>query len=164
MMGRVSPHPLNPLRGRGVVATAGCWAYSQSRRRRRQNVRVTSPRQAADGSQNDTTAGRWGIRAWLIPVNIVIAVATLLALGLRVYQLTGRAYLLGVTEYDDGSYLGSAIRLVNGALPYRDFVFVQPSGITLLMTPIALVTKVTGSTAWGMGIGRILTTIVSAAG
>ena len=127
-------------------------------------MRVTSPRQAADGSQNDTTAGRWGIRAWLIPVNIVIAVATLLALGLRVYQLTGRAYLLGVTEYDDGSYLGSAIRLVNGALPYRDFVFVQPSGITLLMTPIALVTKVTGSTAWGMGIGRILTTIVSAAG
>jgi hypothetical protein len=97
-------------------------------------------------------------------VNIVIAVATLLALGLRLYQLTGPAYLLGVTEYDDGSYLGSAIRLVNGALPYRDFVFVQPPGITLLMTPVALVAKATGGTAWGMGIGRILTAIASAAG
>jgi hypothetical protein len=127
-------------------------------------VRVASPREAADESQNDTTAGRWGVRAWLTPVNIVIAVTTLLALGLRVYQLTGPAYLLGVTEYDDGSYLGSAIHLVNGALPYRDFVFVQPPGITLLMTPIALMTKATGSTAWGMGIGRLLTTIVSAAG
>jgi Glycosyltransferase family 87 len=97
-------------------------------------------------------------------VNIAIAVATLLALGVRAYQLAGPGYLLGVTEYDDGSYFGSAVHLVNGAMPYRDFVFVQPPGITLLMTPIALVVKATGSTVWGLAVGRILTTMASAAG
>jgi len=51
-----------------------------------------------------------------------------------------------------------------GILPYRDFVFVQPPGITLLMTPAALIAKATGSTAGGMAIGRILTTLASAAG
>ncbi len=97
-------------------------------------------------------------------MNIAIAVTTLLALGIRAYQLSGPGFLLGVTEYDDGSYFGSAIRLVNGAMPYRDFVFVQPPGITLLMTPVALVVKATGSTVWGLAAGRILTTIASAAG
>ena len=127
-------------------------------------MRAASQRPAAGGSHSDTTAGRRGIRAWLTPVNIVIVVTTLLALGLRAYQLAGPGYLLGVTEYDDGSYFGSAIHLVHGALPYRDFVFVQPPGITLLMTPIALVVKATGSTVWGLAIGRILTTVASAAG
>lgn len=93
----------------------------------------------------------------------MIAVATLVALGLRVYQLAAPGYLLGVTEYDDGSYFGSAVHLTTGILPYRDFVFVQPPGITILMTPVALLAKVTG-TASGMAIGRILTTVASAAG
>ena len=128
------------------------------------NVSVTSPRRAGDGSHSDTAAERREGRAWLTPVNIAIAVTTLLALSLRVYHLAAPGYLLGVTEYDDGSYFGSAIRLVHGELPYRDFVFVQPPGITLLMTPIALVVKVTGSTVWGLAVGRILTTIASAAG
>jgi hypothetical protein len=89
-------------------------------------------------------------------VTAVIAAATLLALGLRFYQLSRPGYLLGVNEYDDGNYFGSAVRLINGALPYRDFLIVQPPGITLLMVPAALLSKVTG-TAWGMAVGRILT-------
>jgi hypothetical protein len=68
-----------------------------------------------------------------------------------------------VTEYDDGSYFGSAVRLVHGVLPYRDFVFVQPPGITLLMTPVALLSKVTG-TDTGLAIARILTVLAGAAG
>ena len=96
-------------------------------------------------------------------MNIVIAVAALVAVGLRAYQLATPGYLLGVTEYDDGSYFGSAIHLTMGILPYRDFVFIQPPGITLLMTPVALLAKVIG-TDWGMAIGRILTTVASAAG
>ena len=39
---------------------------------------------------------------------------------------------------------------------------VQPPGITLLMAPVALVTKGIG-TAWGMGVGRILTALAGAA-
>jgi len=100
---------------------------------------------------------------WRDPVNIVIAAVTAVALGLRVYQLSRPGYLLGLTEYDDGSYFGSAVHLVHGIFPYRDFIFVQPPGILLLLTPVALVAKVTG-TAAGMAIGRVLTVLVSAAG
>jgi alpha-1,2-mannosyltransferase len=88
--------------------------------------------------------------------------ATLLALLLRLYQLSRPGFLLSVNEYDDGPYFGSAVRLVYGALPYRDFLIVQPPGITLLMIPAALLSKVTG-TAWGMAVGRILTSLAGAA-
>jgi hypothetical protein len=94
---------------------------------------------------------------------MIIVGAVVVALALRVYQLSRPDYLLGVTEYDDGPYFGSAVRLIHGSLPYRDFVLVQPPGITLLMSPVALLTKLT-STAWGMAAGRILTTLASAAG
>ena len=97
------------------------------------------------------------------PVIWVIAAATAVGLALRLWQLSRPGYLLGVTEYDDGPYFGSAVRLVDGALPYRAFVLVQPPGITLLMVPAALAGKVAG-TAWGMAAGRILTTLASAAG
>jgi hypothetical protein len=105
-------------------------------------------------------------RRWpggVTPAGVVIVVATLVALGLRIYYQYGRAgFLLGVNEYDDGPYFGSAVRLVQGSVPYRDFVFVQPPGITLLMAPVGLVTKVIG-TAWGMAIGRILTVLAGSA-
>ncbi|HEV3291052.1 MAG TPA: hypothetical protein VG123_18900 [Streptosporangiaceae bacterium] len=97
------------------------------------------------------------------PVALVITAATVLALGLRIYQLSLPGELLGLTEYDDGSYFGSSVHLLQGILPYRDFVFVQPPGITLLMAPAALLAKVT-STAAGMAAGRIMTTLASAAG
>ena len=57
-----------------------------------------------------------------------IVVITLLAIGLRLYQLTRPQYLLGVTEYDDGTDFGSAVLLIHGYLPYRDFIMVQPRG------------------------------------
>jgi len=95
-------------------------------------------------------------------VSVVIAAATLLALGIRLYQLSRPGFLLSVNEYDDGPYFGSAVRLVHGGLPYRDFLIVQPPGITLLMIPAALLSKLTG-TAWGMATGRILTSLAGAA-
>jgi alpha-1,2-mannosyltransferase len=107
-------------------------------------------------------AARLARRGLSSPVTLVIAAATLLALALRLYQLSRPGFLLSVNEYDDGPYFGSAVRLVYGALPYRDFLIVQPPGITLLMVPVALLSKVTG-TAWGMAIGRILTSLAGAA-
>ena len=88
--------------------------------------------------------------------------ATLLALGLRVYQLTQPGHLLAVGDYDDGADFGSAIWLLHGSLPYRDFIIVQPPGITLLMTPAAALSWLTG-TAGAIAAGRILTVAVSAA-
>jgi hypothetical protein len=92
----------------------------------------------------------------------VIVVATAVALGLRLLQLLLGGALLGVTEYDDGVYVGAAIRLVGGVLPYRDFVLVQPPGVVLLMAPVAALGKLTG-TAWAMGTGRLLTAAAGAA-
>ena len=86
----------------------------------------------------------------------VIAVCTAAAAFLRFYQLTRPGYLLGVTEYDDGVQFGDAMRLVSGVIPYRDFVVMQPPGSVLLMAPVALLAKVTGS-ASGLAIARLLT-------
>jgi Glycosyltransferase family 87 len=95
-------------------------------------------------------------------VRWVIVLATLLALGLRLYELLRPGYLLGITEYDDGTDFGSAVRLIHGALPYHDFIMVQPPGITLLMAPVALATKAAG-TATGMAAARVLTALAGVA-
>lgn len=102
-------------------------------------------------------------RLRLSPAGAVIGGAVLVALALRLFLLSRPGYLMGVTEYDDGPYFGSAVRLLSGSLPYRDFVLVQPPGITLLMVPAALLAKVTG-TAVGMAAGRVLTVLASTAG
>jgi hypothetical protein len=119
---------------------------------------------AAGGSSEGAPEAARGRRAgWLTPVNAIILVATLLALGLRVYyQFTRPGFLLGVNEYDDGPYFGSAVRLVHGVLPYRGFVIVQPPGITLLMAPAGGLSYIVG-TAWAMAAGRILTVLAGAA-
>ena len=124
-------------------------------------TQLTEPAAAGEAGPAERPAA--GHRAWLTPVSVVIAAVTLLGLGLRLYYLTRPGYLLGVTEYDDGSYFGSALRLMHGVLPYRDFVFVQPPGITLLMAPVAAVARVIG-TDWGLAVARILTMLAGAAG
>ena len=95
-------------------------------------------------------------------VRAVIIAATLLAVGLRLYDLSRPGYLLGISEYDDGTDFGSAIRLVHGAVPYRDFIMVQPPGIALIMFPVALITKGMG-TITGMAVARVFTALASAA-
>ena len=99
--------------------------------------------------------GPWAVTA-------VIITATMLAVALRIYDLTRPGYLFGVSEYDDGTDFGSAIRLVHGAVPYHDFVMVQPPGITLIMYPVALITKGMG-TITGMAVARVVTALASAA-
>ena len=106
-------------------------------------------------------AGQDGDRAGGPAIGVIITVATVLALVLRVYRLTHPG-LLVVSQYDDGAYFGSAVRLVHGAIPYRDFVMVQPPGITLLMSPAALLSYLSG-TAWAMVLGRLLTAAAGAA-
>jgi hypothetical protein len=92
----------------------------------------------------------------------VLVLVTLVGLALRLYQLTRPRYLTGVTEYDDGVDFGSAVLLVHGHLPYRDFLMVQPPGITLLMAPVALLSTGTG-TAHALAVGRVLTACAGAA-
>ena len=122
----------------------------------------TTVRPTAGSSRGDAPASLRR-RVAGAPVTAVIVAATVLAFGLRLYQLLRPGHLLDVGDYDNGADFGSAIRLVHGVLPYRDFVVVQPPGITLLMTPAALLSRLTGSTAWAIGVGRILTTAAGAA-
>jgi alpha-1,2-mannosyltransferase len=89
-------------------------------------------------------------------VYAVIAVCTAVGAFLRFYQLARPGYLLGGNNYDDAVQFGDALRLISGVIPYRDFVVVQPPGSILLMAPVALLAKVTGS-AWGLAIARLLT-------
>ena len=83
-------------------------------------------RREAGGGRPATAPGTAGppavarLRAyWLSPPGLAMLAATLLALAIRLYTLTRPGYLTGVTEYDDGVYLGGAIRLAQGSLPYR---------------------------------------------
>jgi alpha-1,2-mannosyltransferase len=110
---------------------------------------------SAGGRANDRPE-----RAGWVPA--VIIAATIIALGLRLYQLSRPGYLLGVTEYDDGPDFGSAVWLIHGHMPYRDFILLQPPGITVLMSPVALLTKGL-SVARGMADARIVTAIAGGA-
>jgi alpha-1,2-mannosyltransferase len=87
----------------------------------------------------------------------------MVALGLRIYQLARPNYLFGPTTYDDGADFGTALRLIEGSLPYRDYVFLHPPGIAVLLSPVALLAKAIG-TDGGFAVARILTACASAAG
>jgi glycosyl transferase family 87 len=91
-----------------------------------------------------------------------VIVLTGIGLILRLYQLSRPGFLDGITEYDDGAYFGSAVRLVHGVVPYRDFVMVQPPGITVLMAPLALLAKAIG-THTAFALARVLTACAGAA-
>ena len=90
----------------------------------------------------------------------VIAVCTLMAAGVTVYQLSRPGSLFGATA-DIAVYLGGSIRLVHGALPYRDFVYVEPPGFVLLATPFAFLSEVLGSRD-ALAVLRLCTPLVAA--
>ena len=52
---------------------------------------------------------------WLSPQGLVALTVTGFALAIRLYLLTRLRYLTGITEYDDGVYLGGAISLMSGS-------------------------------------------------
>ncbi len=64
--------------------------------------------------------------------------------------------LYGVQQYDDGAYLAGALQLLAGRLPYHDFAFVQPPGVTLLLAPVALLGHFAGLRV-AVAASRVLT-------
>jgi alpha-1,2-mannosyltransferase len=119
----------------------------------------------ADGRGKAGPTGLAGVRPFghrLTRPGLVIIAATTLALALRLFTLTRPGFLTGVSEYDDGVYLGAAIRLTQGVLPYRSYAFLQPPGMLLLMTPAALVARLT-TTATAIAFARVLTVLASTA-
>ena len=85
----------------------------------------------------------------------------LVSLVLTGYGLSRPDALLGVHGYDDGVYFGAVLRFVDGAVPYRDFVFVHPPGIMLLLSPVGLLGHVVNERV-AFAIARCVTAVVAA--
>ncbi|WP_418003910.1 tetratricopeptide repeat protein [Mycobacterium sp. PDNC021] len=64
--------------------------------------------------------------------------------------------------YDDGILLGSAIRLIHGDLPYSSFLLLHPPGMSVLMSPVAAVGAVAGSST-ALILARVVTLLVAIA-
>lgn len=80
--------------------------------------------------------------AWARPTSRRTAVAIAVAVGALAFALRLRfalngGGLLGIGTYDDGVHFSAAAALVHGRLPYRDFLFLQPPGILLVLAPFA---------------------------
>lgn len=88
--------------------------------------------------------------------------SAVLALGLCLVWFALPGNLAGLSAYDGGVYFGVALRLVHGVLPYRDFLFVEPPGIALLLSPLALLSEVIGTPA-AFEASRLLTAAVAGA-
>ena len=77
-------------------------------------------------------------------ITAIIVAAAVLAAGITFYQLSRPGLLFGITP-DISVWIGASIRLVHGAIPYRDFDLIQPPGFTLLATPFAALSEWIGT-------------------
>jgi hypothetical protein len=91
---------------------------------------------------------------------VIVVVAAVLAAGVTIYQLTRPGFLFGITP-DISAWLGGSIRLVHGALPYRDFDLTQPPGFALLASPFAFLSELIG-TRDALAVLRLFTPLLAA--
>jgi alpha-1,2-mannosyltransferase len=92
---------------------------------------------------------------------LVTALVAATALAVRLWPLIGQHMLNGLLEYDDGVHYDAAAHLIGGALPYRDFVFIQPPGVLLLLAPFAAAGRLAGDEA-AMTAARLAIAAVAA--
>ena len=101
-----------------------------------------------------TTAGteQGGTSGWWFGC----ALAGIFALAVTV-RLTGvlrAAGLYGLGNYDDGVHVAAALGLVNGLLPYRDFLLLHPPGVVLCLAPFAALSWLVGEPD-AMAVARV---------
>ena len=92
------------------------------------------------------------------PLKAVAFFIFCLSLGMSLWQLSVPEML---STYDTGVYLAATIHLVSGVMPYKDFTFVQPPGILLIMSPVGVFSRIVG-THDGLILARIVSSIVTA--
>ena len=97
-------------------------------------------------------------RAKTNDVTLIVLGVGLLSLGFSLWQLSVPGYL---TFYDTGVYLAASIHLVSGVVPYRNYVFVQPPGLVVLLSPLGVIGRL-GSTHGAFVVGRIVSALVTA--
>ncbi|HEY5274409.1 MAG TPA: hypothetical protein VIJ34_14430 [Acidimicrobiales bacterium] len=103
-------------------------------------------------------------RSWHRHVAVAVALGLIfcvgiLPVGLDLAQPHG---LYGLTEYGDGVYFAAALRLIAGVFAYKDFVLVQPPGVTVVHAPFAVLSDLIGG-RHALGAARIFTAIVAGA-
>jgi alpha-1,2-mannosyltransferase len=117
-------------------------------------------------SASRTNAARHGRRAVRQPETTTIAYVAVvvasfaIASGLVFLELGTKIGLYGVTQFDDDVYFGTILHFVNGSLPYRDYVMVQPPGIAVVLAPIGILGRIFGARD-GLAMARIFTGIVA---
>jgi len=89
------------------------------------------------------------------------AVVAVAAACLALFSLSRPGLLLGITP-DVSAWFGGSVRLVHGAIPYRDFGFTQPPGFVLLSSPLGLLSEAVG-TRDALAVLRMCTPLLAAA-
>lgn len=120
-----------------------------------QSAHVGLSRRRSWAALAPTSAGNVG------PLAVVLLPA-IVATAICLYQIHLPHVLYGTHDYGEGVYMGAALHLLHGVMPYRDYVFVHPPGIALLMTPVAALAGKYG-TYTSLALGRDLTILVTAA-
>ena len=84
-------------------------------------------------------AGRRAAGSRNAAAHAAVAVAVALVAGAaRIVPVVRGGGLTGLGNYDDGVYYATGTALVHGLLPYRDYLFLHPPGIVLLLAPFGL--------------------------
>ena len=94
--------------------------------------------------------------------SVLIALITLVAAILRIAPTLLPGGATNIREYDDGVMMAAAIALVDGELPYTDFVYLHPPGSLLLLAPAALLSDPL-SEAGALALARVFMVLVGAA-
>jgi alpha-1,2-mannosyltransferase len=80
--------------------------------------------------------------SWLLVAGL--AAVFCVAFTARLVPLLRGGGLHAMGNYDDGVHYAAAMGLVHGLLPYRDFLFLHPPGIALLVAPFAWLAELLG--------------------
>lgn len=90
-----------------------------------------------------------------------LALIVLVGLTVRAALPTVHHAWGGISEFDDGVHFGAAQLLFAGELPYRDFAFLQPPGIVLLLQPLAALARLIGDDN-ALVVGRVIFVAIGA--
>lgn len=99
---------------------------------------AVSPAGRGDISRFITWMHRWGFASGLA---VIFILAVVMRLQL-ILHTTGKFFGLG--NYDDGVHFAAAIGMVNGLIPYRDFLLLHPPGVVIALAPFAALSWLIG--------------------
>lgn len=95
--------------------------------------------------------GRSVFRLRLLPAALVVFVT---AVAARLVPLLRGGGLRGYGSYDDSVYFAATLGWLHGRWPYRDFLFLQPPGVIVVLSPSAALARWFGDSG-GLAAARM---------